>query len=281
MFQLEDWIRKRVNLFWLEKNHQLLYICIGKMSKPKNLEYKYIIIATGYNCGDCVEKSIESVISQTLENWFCILGDDGSKDNTYEIMSKYKDQPKFLIIKNDENKGACYMRHKCIKEGVKLGFIQNEDVIVHLDADDWLAGSDSLSIVDTYYQKGAQVTYGNWKKPSGQLNKLKSFPKSVLKERSYRDYKWVSTALRTFKYFLYKKIKKEHLKDKDGKWFTNCTDLAVMFPILEMADPKKIYGIKEHIYVYNSKRANSTKKRFGTQDKKKVAAKIKSLPKYY
>ena len=43
-----------------------------------------------YNCEDTVSASIESILNQTYKNIEFIICDDGSTDNTYEIISKYK-----------------------------------------------------------------------------------------------------------------------------------------------------------------------------------------------
>lgn len=48
-----------------------------------------IIMAT-YNGEKYISKQIESIIHQTYSNWILFIRDDGSTDNTREIMNKYK-----------------------------------------------------------------------------------------------------------------------------------------------------------------------------------------------
>ena len=48
-----------------------------------------VIMAT-YNCADTVGKAIDSILAQTYENWVMIICDDGSADNTLEILNRYK-----------------------------------------------------------------------------------------------------------------------------------------------------------------------------------------------
>ncbi len=48
----------------------------------------------------------------------------------------------------------------------------------------------------------------------------------------------MTSALRTFKYKLWKNIKEEDLKNREGKFYEAAWDLAFMFPMFEMAGEK-------------------------------------------
>jgi glycosyltransferase involved in cell wall biosynthesis len=58
-----------------------------------------------YNGSDTVKGTIESVISQTYQNWELIIGDNCSTDNTLDIVRSIID-PRIRLICNDVNKGA-------------------------------------------------------------------------------------------------------------------------------------------------------------------------------
>ena len=47
-----------------------------------------IIIPT-YNRGHLINKTLDSIIAQTYTNWECIVVDDGSYDNTDQVLLKY------------------------------------------------------------------------------------------------------------------------------------------------------------------------------------------------
>ena len=53
---------------------------------------KVSIIMGIYNCESTLEEAIESIISQTYENWELIMCDDCSSDGTFEVAKKYKDK---------------------------------------------------------------------------------------------------------------------------------------------------------------------------------------------
>ena len=62
---------------------------------------------------------------------------------------------------------------------------------------------------------------------------------------------WNFSHLKTFKFELFRQIKKEDFLDIDGK-FMKCTyDLALMFPIAEMSGGKFKF-IEDILYVYNN-----------------------------
>ena len=64
---------------------------------------KISVIMATYNCEKTVEKSIDSILAQTYENWVMIICDDGSADGTLEILRRYeREYPgKFVIIQNE------------------------------------------------------------------------------------------------------------------------------------------------------------------------------------
>jgi glycosyltransferase involved in cell wall biosynthesis len=47
-----------------------------------------VIIPT-YNRAHLIGETLDSVVIQTYENWECIIVDDGSSDNTDEVVGKY------------------------------------------------------------------------------------------------------------------------------------------------------------------------------------------------
>lgn len=87
------------------------------------------IIIPVYNAEKFIDKTIKSVINQTHFNWELILIDDGSTDRSFELISRYKEEKRINIIKNDRNLGVIKTRNKGIK-------IAKGKFIAFLDADD-------------------------------------------------------------------------------------------------------------------------------------------------
>lgn len=63
-----------------------------------------IIMAT-YNRAKTIKRAINSVLNQTYKNIELIIVDDGSSDNTFEILQDYHD-PRIRIFKHESNKGV-------------------------------------------------------------------------------------------------------------------------------------------------------------------------------
>jgi hypothetical protein len=77
------------------------------------------------------------------------------------------------------------------------------------------------------------------------------YPQETINDSTYReDPQWRASHLRTFKYGLWKRIKTEDLQNSEGKYYKYGWDLAIMFPILEMAGNRQEY-ISDSLYVYN------------------------------
>jgi len=87
------------------------------------------IIMPSYNTGCYIEESIESVISQTYQNWELIIVDDCSTDNTDDIVRKFKDD-RIRYLKNSKNSGAAISRNYALREakGKWIAFLDSDDI---------------------------------------------------------------------------------------------------------------------------------------------------------
>lgn len=90
-----------------------------------------------YNRAYFIDKAINSVLSQTFQDWELLILDDKSTDNTEEIISKYLDDPRIRYIKNEENLGITKNRNKA------LTLSQGEYIAV-LDSDDYWIDNTKL-----------------------------------------------------------------------------------------------------------------------------------------
>ncbi|MCB9192571.1 MAG: glycosyltransferase family 2 protein [Flavobacteriales bacterium] len=88
------------------------------------------IIITSYNKGPYIKESIESALTQSFTNFEVIIIDDGSTDESRDIIRQYQHRDQVTII-YQENHGIVYTRNKAIEQS-------NGKYIVQLDADDLL-----------------------------------------------------------------------------------------------------------------------------------------------
>jgi glycosyltransferase involved in cell wall biosynthesis len=64
---------------------------------------RFSVIIPTYNRSELVKEAIDSVLSQTFKDYELIVVNDGSTDNTKEVLDSYKDK---VIAINKENSGA-------------------------------------------------------------------------------------------------------------------------------------------------------------------------------
>lgn len=70
-------------------------------------EPKVSVVLTCYNHAKYVGEAIESVLNQTYKNIELIVGDNGSTDNSYEVISRYADRIKKIIRLEKNDITAC------------------------------------------------------------------------------------------------------------------------------------------------------------------------------
>lgn len=93
---------------------------------------KISVVMTSYNYAEYISEAIESVINQTYQDWELIIVDDGSRDNSVDIIKKY--QAIDSRIKFFQHKGA---KNKGLAASLKLGIEKSEsDWIAFLESDD-------------------------------------------------------------------------------------------------------------------------------------------------
>ncbi len=125
--------------------------------------------------------------------------------------------------------------------------LPDDRIVASLDADDWLGPPNALCTVARYFAAGALVTYGSFRFADGR----RGSPSDAYQPgEDVRRAPWKGTHLKCFRAGLFKRIKHEHLK-RDGVWLPHARDLALMFPLLEMAGPRRRAHVQEEIYVYN------------------------------
>jgi len=208
------------------------------------------IITSFYNVEEWLKYTIRSMRVQDYKDFQCILTNDMSTDNSLQIARKETEgDPRFLIIDNEEKKNTLHNNVNAINLTSS-----DEDVIVILDGDDWFSSKGCLGALKKVYEKEkCWMTYGSYMEyPAGSRGKFaRKCPQSVVDDNSYRENEWVYSHLKTFKYFLWKRLQEKDFMDPStGDYFDFAQDLVYMFPLLEMAGPKAKY-IEEILYVYN------------------------------
>lgn len=89
------------------------------------------IITPMYNAEKYVTDTIQSVLSQTYENWEMIIVNDGSTDSSPDIAERYaKDDTRIKIVNQPRNMGIASARNKGIEKakGNYVAFVDSDDM---------------------------------------------------------------------------------------------------------------------------------------------------------
>ncbi|NBD31401.1 MAG: FkbM family methyltransferase, partial [Cyanobacteria bacterium] len=141
---------------------------------------KVSIVMPAYNAESFIGEAINSVLAQTYQSWELIIVNDGSQDNTKQIIESFQD-PRIICI-DQENAGRSNARNTALKH-------VRGDYVTFLDADDFYT-PNNLELQVKFLQENqyAGAVVGSIKRvaedgrpikvnirPSGQIIPTKSF----------------------------------------------------------------------------------------------------------
>lgn len=217
-----------------------------------NFEKISIIIVT-YNNANYIEKCVESALKQTYPNIEVIVVDDGSTDETENILKKYQDKIK---IYKKVNEGVASARNLGIK-------MCNTKYFMFLDSDDYL----ELNAIEIMYKKmletNSDIVMGNIEETKAKdiiieddkyeyiFNaKIKYFMVSwnkLMKREIFNDLVYPNIHIAEDDYMIYhilKKIKKiTFISSKTYNYYINPNGLT----------SKKLDYYKEIVYVFKDR----------------------------
>lgn len=94
-----------------------------------NVKPEISIILITYNRANYLKKAIESVINQTFKNWELLVIDDGSQDNTFEVVNPFVEHHERIRYFRHTNRGIGHAKNA----GIQACF---GDYITFIDSDD-------------------------------------------------------------------------------------------------------------------------------------------------
>lgn len=199
---------------------------------------KVSVIIPVYNAEETIAKCLESIINQNYKNIEILVIDDGSKDNSLEVIKKIKDKRIKLISK--KNEGAAITRNKGIKmaSGKYIMFIDNDDFI---DKDYIKTHVDNIGNND--------VVISGYRRPNENGK--------IIKELKLKNEEWCKLMILAPWAKLYRK---DYLVNNNLLFLNNNIGEDVYFNLQAMLLSKKI-KIIDYIgynWFYNSKSVSNT-----------------------
>lgn len=113
---------------------------------------KYVDIIMPVYCEkERVKTAIDSIVSQTFQNWRLIICDDGSTDGTFEVIKEYElaYPKKIIVLRNEKNKGIVFTLNRMLEKC-------NSEYVARMDADD-ISVSERLEIQFNFLNEHSEL----------------------------------------------------------------------------------------------------------------------------
>jgi glycosyltransferase involved in cell wall biosynthesis len=240
----------------------------GVLTAPREPEEKlhFHIVVNGWNCRSYLNPCLRSIAQQLPGNYLfdVTLIDDYSSDGTDEDLARTAILPHAKLMRITKNTGPAHARHVGIKA------IENPDtIVVLLDMDDALEPHALRTVAQRYLDNpDCLMTIGNWHDQDGKKNPQDFYAAEEIDNQRIRDSELFNAApLRTFRRRLYDAIEATDLLDREGNWLETCTDVALMYPLMDQCGSHEVIFIDEPIYRYTRKHGSGTLARFGKPHK--------------
>ena len=142
---------------------------------------KVSFIVIGYNISVYLERCFNTILNQTLKDIEVIFVNDGSTDDTKEVINKIADKDNRVRVINQKNSGANAAR--------KRGFIDaTGEYVLFVDGDDWIeldTAEKLYNIVDK--EKYDIVSFGHYFTFDDHKEKAEIKVSGILKDYDYLD----------------------------------------------------------------------------------------------
>ena len=136
----------------------------------------FSIIIPVYKCEPFLRRCLDSVLSQTIEDWEAILIEDGSPDNSGRICDEYAERDLRFKVIHKTNTGVSDTRNKGLD-------VAKGEFIVFIDSDDWIgpnylasfAAHQKYDLILTGYHRFGAVDSYNFGKEEKAFDNMKDF----------------------------------------------------------------------------------------------------------
>ncbi len=124
---------------------------------------KISVATVCYNCKDTIEKTIISVLMQTYREIEYIIVDGASTDGTLDIVDKYIEDDRIVLI-SEPDEGLYDAMNKAADKATG-------DYIIYMNSGDIFADDDVLDNIKNYLDGKNELVYGNTVrlKPNGKI----------------------------------------------------------------------------------------------------------------
>lgn len=190
---------------------------------------RFCVVAPMFNADATLPQMLHSLYGQSYRNWRLILIDDVS-DPVHVASAKdwldrfdHLNSGKVTAIWNAEKRWEVAN----VLHGISM--CDDEDIIVRLDADDWLTDLDAFAYLNAYYnQTGSDClwTAHRW----GYTDKNISGP--MPPNADPYKHPWCASHLKSFRKRLINGVSDANFRGEDGQYIRRAGDQAIFLPVL-------------------------------------------------
>ncbi len=228
--------------------------------KELRMRPKVSVIVPIYNVGECLKYCLESCISQTLKDIEIICINDGSTDNSLDILNEYAASDSRIKVLTQKNQGAGPARNNGIK-------ISTGEFLAFIDPDDLYPNNNILQrLYDSAKVQNAKVCGGSLSVlDNGEIKS--GSPDSIFKEEG-----WINFSDYQYDYFYQRYIYDSEFIKSNNLYFPDFRrfqDPPFFLSVMKLV--KRFYAIPDITYQYYESRNGKT------TDSKKVFDWLKGL----
>ena len=224
---------------------------------------KISVIMPVYNEEQYLEKTCQSLKQQTLDDIELICINDGSTDNSTDILTKLATEYDNIRIINQENQGSGIARNKGIDEA-------KGEYIAFLDADDKYIDPYSLEKMYEYgYKNNADIICGNLKRISSEGKLEDNFNYAEGNYAYFPEYDKLTPQDYGIPWAFYKNIYRKKFLDENNIRFPDLKrgqDPVFLADVLTKTDI--IYTVPVYLYGYNYSASGGANSKVNSHDKK-------------
>ena len=211
------------------------------------------VIVPVYNVEKYLHRCVESILSQTLDDFELILVDDGSKDNSGTICDEYARKDFRVKVFHKKNSGLSAARNTGLEKA--LG-----KYVIFVDSDDYWADVNCLDYLYKLIEEfDADVIRGEYI----ALNEKGEEINTIARNKKVFEYKLLDSATfyinaiagENFSWlYLYKKKAIEQFRFDENRAFQEDIDFNIKF----FSKPHKCIYTSKKFYVYQKREASIT-----------------------
>lgn len=124
-----------VEAYYRYEDHYVMYnkspITKCEFTKVEKKDFVLTVCIPAYNTEIFLPRTLDSIILNTFENFRMIVINDGSTDNTKDVLAWYANRYDFIEVRNDEWSGLSHVRNRCLDDVTTkyIAFSDSDDIL--------------------------------------------------------------------------------------------------------------------------------------------------------